>query len=63
MIPEEPQFLKDWWGKQREPIPRCCHTCDHYDQDGRCAAYDMEPPAEFTQQRDACPQWIEMIPF
>ena len=60
--PPEPDFLREWWGKQK-PIPRCCHTCDHYDQDGRCDSYDMMPPAEFAAQRDSCERWLEMIPF
>ena len=60
----EPQFLQDFWRhRQQAALPRCCHTCDHYLEDGRCDAYYMTPPDEFTQQRDVCPRWLEMIPF
>ena len=63
MRPPEPEFVRQYWQQAIQPIPRCCHTCDHYDQDGRCDSYDTTPPAEFTQQRDACHRWLEMIPF
>lgn len=58
----EPEYLKEWWNS-RQPMPRCCHTCDHYTEAGMCESYDMAPPAEFAAQKDACQRWLEMIPF
>ena len=61
--PPEPEFVCQYWQQASQPMPRCCHTCEHYSKDGRCESYDMMPPAEFAAQRDSCDRWLEMIPF
>jgi len=43
--------------------PKCCHTCDHFDQSGRCLVFDMTPPEDFASTVDACEQWIMELPF
>lgn len=43
--------------------PKCCHTCDHFNQSGHCLAFDMTPPEDFAATVDGCEQWVEMIPF
>jgi hypothetical protein len=62
---QPPQALTDWFKAKAQygNIPRCCHSCDHYMEDGLCDSYDMKPPPEFTQQLNACGRWLEIIPF
>lgn len=33
--PPEPEFLVQWREWMRAGPPKCCHTCEHYDQFGR----------------------------
>ena len=57
----EPDFVTEW--RKFTPVPKCCHTCDNYDNDGKCWQHQTEPPAEFTIMVNACPDWTEEIPF
>lgn len=59
----EPQVVKDYWQQQNQSMPRCCHTCDHYKEDGLCESYEMRPPLEFTQAVGKCERWLDLIPF
>ena len=43
--------------------PKCCHTCEHYGNDGLCVTFFMEPPAEFVAAVDLCPSWEIECPF
>lgn len=43
--------------------PRCCHTCEHYGNDGLCVTFFMEPPEDFATTVDSCPEWEIEIPF
>lgn len=43
--------------------PKCCHTCENYQDNGVCYAYQKEPPQEFTNQIGVCEQWLYQIPF
>jgi hypothetical protein len=43
--------------------PKCCHSCDHYDENGKCEKFDAEPPVEFLGTENACDVWFEVIPF
>jgi hypothetical protein len=61
--PPEPEFLKRWRDWIKAGPPRCCHTCEHYKQGGRCAVFDMVPPPEFAATVNACHQWEQEIPF
>lgn len=60
----EPQWLIDWRNEYEKGPPRCCHTCEAYDESGRCTYFDMVPPAEFAGDRQAqCSQWLFAVPF
>jgi hypothetical protein len=61
--PPIPEFLKQWRDWIKASPPRCCHTCEHYKNDGRCAVFDMIPPAEFAATVDRCQQWEQEIPW
>jgi hypothetical protein len=58
----EPLFVTVW---KEGIIPKCCHTCDHYTEDGICGIYGQEPPQEFTEEINRCDQWssFDDIPF
>jgi hypothetical protein len=43
--------------------PRCCHTCEHYGNDGQCVEFFMQPPAEFAEAVGECPKWEREVPF
>jgi hypothetical protein len=61
--PPEPQFLVDYRDWVKAGPPKCCHTCEHYGNDGLCTEFFMEPPAEFAAEVDACPKWEWELPF
>ena len=61
--PPEPEFLIQWREWMRAGPPKCCFTCDHFNQSGHCLAFDMTPPDDFASTVDACEQWIMEIPF
>jgi len=61
--PAEPQFLLDYRQWVKSGPPKCCFTCDEYDEAGHCRKFEMRPPDEFAASVDACDQWIMMIPF
>lgn len=59
----EPQLVtlyKEW---VKAGPPRCCHTCEMYGSDGLCTEFFMTPPEDFAADVDACPQWMQEIPF
>lgn len=68
--PNEPEIVSQWREECRkfslmvspEP-PKCCHTCDHYTDEGLCTFYSMTPPEDFAATPDQCPEWMEEIPF
>lgn len=61
MRPPEPEFVTLW--RNPPPTPMCCHTCEHYSEDGRCVEFGTEPPAEFAASVGACELWEEECPF
>ena len=61
--PPEPEFLIQWREWMRAGPPKCCHTCDHFNQSGHCLAFDMRPPDDFAATPGACDQWIQELPF
>jgi len=61
--PPEPQFLIDYREWLKAGPPKCCHTCDHFNQSGKCLAFDMRPPDEFAASVDACESWEPECPF
>ena len=55
MRPLEPDFIREWreiirapQTGQNPPIPKCCHTCWCYDQNGFCQHYQDYPLADFA---------------
>lgn len=64
MQAKPPKVVENWWKAMKTPMPRCCHTCDHYTGDGKCRVFEMmTPPPEFTQELDQCDKWLDLIPF
>ena len=61
--PPEPEFIVQWREWMRAEPPKCCHTCDHFDQSGHCLAFDMTPPEDFASTVDACERWLMELPF
>lgn len=43
--------------------PKCCHTCDWYNDRGLCEMHGSEPPEEFAASDGACKDWVREIPF
>lgn len=42
---------------------KCCHTCYHYDRNGICTIYKVEPPEGFAATINVCPDWELDAPF
>lgn len=59
----EPDFVTDFKRWLAAGPPKCCHTCEHYGNDGQCVEFFMKPPAEFAAEVDACPKWEAECPF
>ena len=59
----EPDFVTDFKRWLAAGPPRCCHTCEHYGNDGQCVEFFMKPPAKFAAEVDACPKWEAECPF
>ena len=59
---EEPSWLIDYRKSIINP-PKCCHTCDGYNETGICIEFQMIPPADFAETTGACDKWILEIPF
>lgn len=62
MRPKTPQHVLDY-ERSKKITPQCCHTCENYDLKGVCLRYRMTPPEDFAATIDACPDWIQDIPF
>jgi hypothetical protein len=60
---ETPQFVKDYWAWMQAGPPKCCHTCGHYEPDGQCYKFHMEPPEQFAATPGECTSWKPEIPF
>lgn len=58
----EPEYVVQW-RKATANVPKCCHTCDNYDQDGKCVFHWAEPPANFAATEGACNDWTYELPF
>ena len=61
--PQEPKFLVDYREWVKAGPPKCCHTCEHFGNDGLCVEFFMTPPAEFAEALDLCPSWQCEVPF
>ena len=61
--PREPEFLIRWREWLANGPPKCCHTCEHFNQSGMCLHFVMPPPEEFAATQDACVHWIMELPF
>ena len=64
--PAEPEYLQRW-RKAREilgELPKCCHTCDFYEEDGGCYRFKQKPPEEYAAYGSKdCDKYIEEAPF
>jgi hypothetical protein len=63
MKPPEPDFVTAWRKWVKQGPPRCCFTCEHFKDDGRCAQFDTVPPKEFAEALDECEKWEPELPF
>jgi hypothetical protein len=61
--PQEPKFLVEYREWVKAGPPKCCHTCEHFGNDGLCVEFFMTPPAEFAEALDLCPSWELEVPF
>jgi len=61
--PPEPQFLIDYREWVKAGPPKCCFTCDEYDESGHCRKFEMRPPDEFAASVEACESWEPECPF
>lgn len=59
----EPIIVTDYRERIRTPVPKCCHTCFEYNDQGYCTQYHQTPPADFAATLDACPGWFVELPF
>ena len=59
----EPEMVTTYKQWLKAGPPKCCHTCEHYGNDGQCVEFFMKPPAEFASELGACPQWEQEIRF
>lgn len=46
-----------------ENVPRCCLTCEWFNDQGVCELFNEKPPKEFTETLDACGKWARKAPF
>lgn len=58
-----PEFVEAYREWLRAGPPKCCHTCDFYDRNGKCIEYGEAPEKEFAETVDACPKWTQELPF
>lgn len=58
---KEPESVIKW--RAGIKAPKCCHTCDEYDAQGKCMLHWSDPPEEFAATLNACPDWIEEMAF
>jgi len=42
--PPEPEVVVLFRARKKEPVPRCCHTCDNYNEAGWCPDWIEEVP-------------------
>ncbi len=59
----EPEMVTTYKQWLASGPPKCCHTCEHYGNDGQCVEFFMKPPAEFASELGACPKWEVECPF
>ena len=59
----EPEMVKTYKQWLAAGPPKCCHTCEHYGNDGQCVEFFMQPPVEFASELGACPKWEREVPF
>jgi hypothetical protein len=59
----EPPIVALW--RQNPGIPKCCHTCIYYTEDGLCSEFGAEPPEDHAATLNACESWAseDCIPF
>jgi hypothetical protein len=60
---QTPDKVKKYTRIMEQGPPRCCHTCEHYRDDGLCDVYRMTPPEDFAATDDACGDYLQEVPF
>lgn len=60
---KEPEHVALYNFFLKSGAPKCCHTCEHYNDDGLCVTYNMEPPEEFAATEGSCDKWSAICPF
>jgi hypothetical protein len=58
-----PQFITDYYKLIINGPPKCCHSCDNYNDDGICTVYNVVPPENVLEILDICKEWREELPF
>ncbi len=58
----EPDFVTAYL---RREVPKCCHLCFKYGEDGICTEFHSSPPQEFAHTIGACSKWesYDQVPF
>jgi hypothetical protein len=60
----EPEIVQRYRKILHTGMPRCCHTCYHYTDDGKCTLHGEHPPEDFAGTvPTVCTAWEEEIPF
>jgi len=59
----EPEIVTTYRNTLRSEPPKVCHTCDHYNKEGKCVEFDLVPPVEFANEPGGCALWIWEVPF
>lgn len=63
MRPPEPEAIRAWRKRIREPQPRICWTCANYNMEGICRPHGASPPRDFAETPGACDIYVEDVPF
>lgn len=64
--PPEPEYLIQWRQIRlaTNAIPRCCHTCENFDSEGKCSQFGETPPTDYIDYGSKdCEAYNDEIPF
>jgi hypothetical protein len=61
---QAPEIVQKYRAMLERGEPKCCHTCEHYTEQGYCAIHQMQPPEDFAATVPTpCEAWESEIPF
>lgn len=63
MRPKQPQIVIDYFKAKNVSVPKCCHTCWHYTNNGFCKVFEQHPPEQFANEVNQCQTWEQDVPF